>query len=573
MTDPRPYSKKELKQLFTNLNRKGITDDMMERLIETLWRNKFTMRTSGFANTGGPDAVIAFDNATRKFSITPLDPEVETYVPRFAFYTYNYSAEYHQRLNPEEIEIPNEEGLYCIYYDTEESDRVHKLFYVKNPGELKLKDLYYTKVIVSFVYWDYDAQEALHFGDDRHGSELNPQLHWIIQSSGFAKRFMDGGLTLTDYVINGDGSSNSHVNWKVSTGKFWHGDFLIDIPVAGELTNIPVLSWSAGLPRLSNSALPVVYTSRLNFNPDGDSITAAASGKYVMYHAFATNDRLAGHHVISVMGRNQYETLADAYAGLDAELLTLFSQMPQSGKCYLATLFYEVDDTYTNAMKARLVSIAESTIFVETQGKNHSPVTIANDSKNYLSISNKQVLSLIVANLPGGSGTDGREVELSTSGGYIVWRYVSDIDWNNLVALATLVGPPGAPGADGDDGREVELRENAGWVEWRYTGDVVWTQLFEIPAGGSGGGVIQATGTLLAANWVADGSLNKYVLSNVNITATSTVEVIPANAAYDVLVVAEPMPETVSASGSVTVWAKNIPTTDIPVTINITETV
>ena len=43
--------------------------------------------------------------------------------------------------------------------------------------------------------------------------------------------------------------------------------------------------------------------------------------------------------------------------------------------------------------------------------------------------------------------------------------------------------------------------------------------------------------------------------------------------AYDVLVVAEPMPETVSAAGTVSIWAKNTPSANIPVTINITEIV
>lgn len=35
-------------------------------------------------------------------------------------------------------------------------------------------------------------------------------------------------------------------------------------------------------------------------------------------------------------------------------------------------------------------------------------------------------------------------------------------------------------------GREIELQENAGWVEWRYVGAVTWEQLYEIPEGGTG---------------------------------------------------------------------------------------
>lgn len=89
-----------------------------------------------------------------------------------------------------------------------------------------------------------------------------------------------------------------------------------------------------------------------------------------------------------------------------------------------------------------------------------------------------------------------------------------------------------------------------------------------------GSSVTQITGlTLVVANWVSDGALYKYVLSDAAITATSSVEVIPANASYDVLVVAEPMPETESASGTVTMWVKNVPSADVNVTINITEVV
>lgn len=63
--------------------------------------------------------------------------------------------------------------------------------------------------------------------------------------------------------------------------------------------------------------------------------------------------------------------------------------------------------------------------------------------------------------LDGADGDDGREVEISADSGYIVWRYVGDAAWTNLVALSTLTGPQGPQGetgatgpagADGDDG-------------------------------------------------------------------------------------------------------------------------
>lgn len=159
-----------------------------------------------------------------------------------------------------------------------------------------------------------------------------------------------------------------------------------------------------------------------------------------------------------------------------------------------------------------------------------------------------------------GGGADGREVEISTDSGYIVWRYVGESTWNNIVSLASLEGPegptgpagedgaPGAPGADGEDGAPGA-------------------------PGADGAKPIQVTGlTLSSGSWVTDGSLKKYTLSHASITATSYVEVIPANASIAIVKAAEILPETDSAAGTVSIWATNTPSADISVTINIYET-
>lgn len=199
----------------------------------------------------------------------------------------------------------------------------------------------------------------------------------------------------------------------------------------------------------------------------------------------------------------------------------------------------------------------------------------------------------------GGGGEDGREVEISTSGGYIVWRYVGETVWTNICPVPvdgddghtpyiqggywyingvnTGVLAAGTPGTPGRGVSSVLLHSTVGKVKtyrMTFTDSSYFDYDVTDGADGTGGGVTQVTGlTILASGWVADGSLFKYVLSNANITATSIVEVIPAKSAHDVLVVAEPMEENESAAGTVTVWAKAIPTADISVTINITETV
>lgn len=105
--------------------------------------------------------------------------------------------------------------------------------------------------------------------------------------------------------------------------------------------------------------------------------------------------------------------------------------------------------------------------------------------------------------VPAAGAQDGREVELSVDSGYIVWRYVGDAAWIQLVSLAYLKGAPGdsayevavangfvgteaewllsLEGGDGDDGIPVEISVQAGYVCWRYVGGASWVQLYQVP--------------------------------------------------------------------------------------------
>jgi hypothetical protein len=83
-------------------------------------------------------------------------------------------------------------------------------------------------------------------------------------------------------------------------------------------------------------------------------------------------------------------------------------------------------------------------------------------------------------------GQDGREVEMSKNSTHILWRYVGDVNWINLIALADITGQPGqdgddgsdgSDGADGADGREIELQKSATHIQWRYVGEPTWINL------------------------------------------------------------------------------------------------
>ena len=76
-------------------------------------------------------------------------------------------------------------------------------------------------------------------------------------------------------------------------------------------------------------------------------------------------------------------------------------------------------------------------------------------------------------------GTDGKEIEIQKTDLYIQWRYKGG-QWQNLVALADILGPSGQNGTDGEDGRTPEFRVKGNLLQWRYAGDSIWLNLYNL---------------------------------------------------------------------------------------------
>jgi hypothetical protein len=396
MTDARPRTKNELKQLFTNLANRGVTDDMAAILVDVLWREKPSLRSCGFFWPGGPDADISWSNTTRTFTISPRPADVgaedaDTYVPFFRFYSWGGKPVYQRRFDAETLVIPNEEGLFAIYYTANETTRTQELVYAKNPDEALIAQILTTQTLVAWVYWDATSGAALHFGDARHGSEWIPSMHLYLHQAFHARR--NSGLSVSGMNINGDGSDNSHARFSIASGDIWHDDFLLAIPAAGGTNTIPVLYENvSSQPRFTQTSGYGIYNdgTRLCHNNWGTGITRATDEYFVMYHLFATNELINdAHKVISVMGMADYETIAAAYVNVNTELEAIFNYMPHQGRCYLGTVLLQTADAYTNSVHARVVG------FVGDAEKMHPPVTIAPDSQDVLEINEDQELSFI----------------------------------------------------------------------------------------------------------------------------------------------------------------------------------
>jgi hypothetical protein len=90
------------------------------------------------------------------------------------------------------------------------------------------------------------------------------------------------------------------------------------------------------------------------------------------------------------------------------------------------------------------------------------------------------------------------------------------------------------------------------------------------PKGDQGAAIIQVTDKILnVGGWSLVGELYEQSISDASITATSVVDVVPNNADYATVSTAVFLPRTDSSTEAVKVYCRNLPTSNITVTINI----
>ncbi len=398
MIDKTLHTKKELKRLFMNLKDKGITDEMMGILIEVLWRDKTSSRTSGFFWPGGPDVILEWDDITRTVTLIPrpsVNPDSD-YDPHFRFFSWISKPVLHRRFEPESLTLPDEEGLFVIYYDVDPVTRLQALAYTKNPDEFATANITMDKTVVAWIYWDATTGQALYFGDSRHGSEWPPQLHYWVHKTLNSQR--QNGIAIIDATFEGDGTNNADADFGISAGSLWHEDIFNEAGPVSTADGLPVWYFDAnGLPRYVEQPGKKVIntgTGMLGYNPPGLGIIEATDLNHVIYHVLATNCIKQPHIVI--MGQAEYTTMQEAAAAIDGEIISLREALPHSNLMHIGSLVYQTSESYTNEVKARVVwtGTDENTVVTSLE---------VNEETGMLTLKQNKLPDIAVK-LPGGKG-------------------------------------------------------------------------------------------------------------------------------------------------------------------------
>jgi len=337
-------------------------DDGTERIVDVTAYQE-TKEPMGLNDPS--ETTISFDNNTRIFSVAPTASRFDVWYQsvRYVFTT------------TQTVTIPNTTGLYYFYFGANAT-----LTY-RTPST---DPNYDAEVRVATGYYNATLGEMVFLYATKHGIVLDWATYEYLQNTR-GPAIKDGFPVLYAFE-DGDGSLDRHAQVGIDEGTFYNEDYIVTItnssPSAatnpneqelGDSNNpgkFPVMYRSgSGGPWVIDTATEYAFKTtgtgllEYNLNTSGTwSSTAVTSGNYAVMYLVATSD--ADNPVVAVMGHDEYATFPEARTGSGFENLDLGNfpgpeQTPIKDLRLLYTLIFQVNSSYTNAKKARLIEYVD----------------------------------------------------------------------------------------------------------------------------------------------------------------------------------------------------------------------
>ena len=346
-----------------------ITSAANGQLLEfdgTNWVNAVRPSSEPMGHENKADSVISFNEGTRTFSIAPASISFTVWCAGKRFV----------KTTTETVQIPDTSGLYYIYYNSSGVLSYRTTYFVWN-----------TDAPTAYVYWNEVDNKAYFFADERHGVTLDWATHeYLHRTRGAA---IANGFGANNYILNGNGASDTHAKIDIANGTFFDEDLQVDIAHSATPT---ANTWEQVLQ--GNAEIPVFY--RLNNHWVKDSATEfpmkqgtdrpgynlntagtwstpdVANNRFGVSWIIATNN--LNEPVIAILGQGSYtdngSAQAEFYASLDLDGFPIVEFRP------LYKIIYECKTSYTNTPSARITDVIDlRSVISSDQGVGTTPVS------------------------------------------------------------------------------------------------------------------------------------------------------------------------------------------------------
>ena len=380
---------------LTNLSDVAITSAADGQILQyngSSWVNSVMPSVEPMGHEDRTQSTVSFDALTRVFTIAPVSTDYKVWCKGVRYI----------KTSPETVTVPNTTGLYYIYFD--------------GSGVLSYRTTYFDwddDTPTAYIYWNANTSKVEFFADERHGVTLDWQTHEYLHRTRGA--VIASGFGAGAYVIDGDGSLDSHAQLDLANGTFFDEDLQVDIVHAASPTpntweqvlqgaaEIPIYRL-AGTEWVSDTAteFPLkqgVITPRYNsFTSPNWGLTDISNNKYGVSWVIATNN--LNNPVIAILGQNQYNQLsdieADSWESLNLDNFPVFEFRP------LYKVAYQAGTGFTNTPKAairgvydirRVLSVGEAVPATPVLDHGNLTGLSDDDHSQYVHLSNNRTIT------------------------------------------------------------------------------------------------------------------------------------------------------------------------------------
>jgi hypothetical protein len=311
--------------------------------------NVLSQEPQGFVNR--LDSILSFNDSTRTFTIQPSGSSYDVYIEGIKV----------TKTGIETVVIDSGTALNYLHFDVA-TKQLHNKTTEFN---------FDTDVPIAYIHWNSDINQSTFFGEERHGIRMDSSTHKWIHNT-FGMQYING-LSIGNYVLLGDGSSNSHAQISVSDGTLYQEDIVINIMDGDngvEFTQqlyptgyFPVY-YHSGVTgqwvRDSSTPYPVKYDATralYNLYSGGTwSVINVPNNRYFAMWLVATND--INDPILSIMGQREDSSLGSAENHNNWTDIDL-TNIPTNELRPLYRLIFLTNNTFTNTPKSSLQSILD----------------------------------------------------------------------------------------------------------------------------------------------------------------------------------------------------------------------
>lgn len=331
--------------------------------------------TNGYPTDQKAKTTLSADEGTRTFTINTPDD----------FHYYELGEKF-ERTGNDSVVWTDQEGEHWFYYVRD------VLTHEFNPTFDKRVSIVLNNAFTAAIYWN--ATDKVIVGDiqdERHGIGMSPVTH-LYHHITTGARYVSG-FSLGDMIVDGNGTSDTHLQLSVSAGVYFDEDithnesglaFPATIPVMYNLgVNAYVREGSiAGFSALNDGAGGRIY---YNQNDGGDwKLTPCPDRDFCLYHIFGFNGQSV--NTVSIMGQATYGTIGEARQAAATEVSNIFSHLPSVEMIPIATIIYEARDSYTNTLSARIRLTDDGNNYVDWTKTELSPGSPASSHANLTNV-------------------------------------------------------------------------------------------------------------------------------------------------------------------------------------------